>query len=227
MDTFTSAISSTTDAITTSSYTINDMIIGIIITLAIGLIVCFTYMKTSKKTEISESFILTLIIIPVVINIIIGLIGNNVASAFSLAGAFSIIRFRSEPGDPKDIGYIFFTMAGGLACGLGLYSYAIVFTIILCLIMYILNKTRFGITSNNKKSLKVLIPEDYDFENAFDDIFDIYTEEVFLQRVKTVDLGSLYEINYVVSLKEDVKQKDFLDHIRSRNGNLTVLLSVV
>lgn len=222
-------LTSTTEATTTglSTLSINGMVIGILITLVLGLIVCFTYMQTTRKTEISESFILTLIIIPVVINIIIVVIGNNVASAFSLAGAFSIIRFRSEPGNPKDIGYIFFTMAAGLACGLSQYSYAIVFTIILCLIMFILNKTKFGITTSNKKSLKILIPENYDFENAFDDIFLQYTDENVLQRVKTVDLGSLYEISYVVSLKQDVKQKEFLDQIRSRNGNLTVLLSIV
>ncbi len=135
MDTLTNAIATSS---ATTTYGMQDMIVGILITLIIGLIVCFTYMQTTRKTEIQQSFILTLIIIPVVINIIISLIGNNVASAFSLAGAFSIIRFRSEPGNPKDIGYIFFTMAGGLACGLGLYSYAILFTLILCLYVLIL-----------------------------------------------------------------------------------------
>ncbi len=225
MDTLTNTITQTATT-TATVFTIQDMLIGIGITMIIGLLVCFTYMKTTRKTEISESFILTLIIIPIVIDIIIALIGNNVASAFSLAGAFSIVRFRSEPGDPKDIGYIFFTMAGGLACGLGLYSYAIIFTIILCLIMVVLNKVKFGIASNNRKSLKILIPENYDFENMFEDIFDAFTEEAVLQRVKTVDLGSLYELNYIINLKTDAKQKEFLDNIRSRNGNLTVLLSI-
>ncbi len=209
-----------------SAYTLNDMLFGIIITLILGLLVCTTYMKTTKKCDISESFVLTLIIVPIVIHIIIAVIGNNVASAFSLAGAFSIIRFRSEPGDPKDIGFIFFSMAGGLACGLGLYSYAIVFTIILCLIMFALNKLNYGVVSSNKKSLKILIPENYDFEGAFDDLFTTYTDDHVLTKVKTVDLGSLYELNYIVNLKNDIKQKDFLDNIRSRNGNLTVLLSI-
>ncbi len=212
---------------TLTTYTLQDMAIGILITLIIGLIVSFTYMKTTQKTAISESFVLTIIIIPVVINLIIALIGNNVASAFSLAGAFSIVRFRSEPGDPKDIGYIFFSMAGGLACGMGLYSYAVLFTLILCLIMYTLNKLNFGVISSNKKSLKILIPENYDFEDAFDDIFDAYADDCSLLKVKTVDLGSLYELNYIINLKEGARQKDFINNIRSRNGNLTVLLSVI
>ncbi len=211
---------------TLTTLTMQDMILGIIITLIIGLIVCLTYMKTTLKSQVSESFVLTLIIIPIVINIIIALIGNNVASAFSLAGAFSIVRFRSEPGNPKDIGYIFFSMAGGLACGMGLYSYAIIFTIILCLIMVVLSKSKFGVVSSNKKSLKILIPENYDFEGAFDDLFSTFTNEATLLKVKTVDLGSLYELSYIVDLKNGIKQKDFLDNIRCRNGNLTVLLSV-
>ncbi len=225
MDILTNAVS-TAQTTTASAYTLQDMAIGIIVTLIVGIMVCFTYMNTTRKTEISESFVLTLIIIPIVINIIIALIGNNVASAFSLAGAFSIVRFRSEPGDPKDIGYIFFSMAGGLACGIGLYSYAIIFTVILCMIMYILNKLHFGLVASNKKSLKILVPENYDFENAFDDLFSAFTEEANLLKVKTVDLGSLYELNYVVNLKDGIKQKEFLDQIRSRNGNLTVLLSI-
>ncbi len=224
MDTVTNLVN--TSAETVTAYTLNDMFVGIAITLIIGLMVCFTYMKTTKKSEVSESFVTTLIIVPIVINIIIAVIGNNVASAFSLAGAFSIIRFRSEPGDPKDIGYIFFSMAGGLACGLGLYLDAIVFTIILCIIMFLLNKFNFGVISRNKKSLKILIPENYDFEGAFDDLFLTYTENAELIRIKSVDLGSLFELNYIVNLKQDAKQKEFLDHIRSRNGNLTVLLSV-
>ncbi len=225
MDTLTKSVAETTST-TMSTYTLNDMFVGIIITLIIGFMVCFTYMKTTKKASVSESFVSTLIIVPIVINIIIALIGNNVASAFSLAGAFSIIRFRSEPGDPKDIGYIFFSMAGGLACGLGLYVYAIAFTIILCLIMFILDRFNFGVISANKKSLKILIPENYDFEGVFDDLFSTYTEDAELIKIKSVDLGSLFELNYIVSLKNGVKQKEFLDHIRSRNGNLTVLLTV-
>lgn len=221
-------LANTTEVATTAvnTFTLQDMTVGIVITLIIGLLVCFTYMKTTKKTEISESFILTLIIIPIVINIIIALIGNNVASAFSLAGAFSIVRFRSEPGDPKDIGYIFFSMAGGLACGMGLYTYAILFTLILCLIMFVLNKLKFGVVSSNKKQLKVLIPENYDYEGAFDDLFNAYTNDHTLIKVKTVDLGSLYELSYIINLKDGARQKDFLDNIRCRNGNLTVLLSI-
>lgn len=219
-------LTNATDTLSVGSYTIQDMIFGIGVTLLIGLIVSFTYMKTTKRSSVSESFILTIIIIPVVINIIIALIGNNVASAFSLAGAFSIVRFRSEPGDPKDIGYIFFSMAGGLACGMELYVNAIIFTIILCAIMVVLNKVKFGSSHENQKTLKVLIPEDYDFENAFSDLLAKYTDEAILTTVKTVDLGSIYEISYNLTLKNNVNKKQFIDDIRSRNGNLTVLLSV-
>lgn len=220
------SLTSTATALNIGSYTIQDMILGIIATIIIGIIVSFTYMKTTDRHKISQSFILTLIIIPAVICVIIALIGNNVASAFSLAGAFSIVRFRSEPGDPKDIGYIFFSMAGGLACGMELYINAIIFTVVLCAIMFLLNKIKFGSTNENQKTLKILIPEDYDFENAFSDLLNTYTDEASITKVKTIDLGSVYEISYAISLKENINQKEFIDNIRSRNGNLTVLLSV-
>lgn len=191
----------------------------------IGLLISLTHIKITDKNTVSDSLPVTLFILPIIIALIISLIGNNVASAFSLAGAFSIVRFRSEPGDPKDISFIFFAMAGGLACGLGVYLYGIVFTIILCAIMMILSYAKFGKTKGNVKVLKILIPENLDYEDAFDDLFLKFTNGYSLTKVKTVDLGSLYELVYTVNLKGNVSQKQFLDQIRCRNGNLTVMLS--
>ncbi len=212
---------------TATTWNITNMLIGMLVAFIIGLIISLTYLKTVKSTKTTESLALTLIIIPMVISLIIALIGNNVASAFSLAGAFSIVRFRSEPGDPKDIGYIFFAMAGGLACGVELYLYGLIFTAVLCLLMYILNTIKFGQNHGRQKILKILLPENYDYEGVFDDLFTNYTHEVVVSRVKTVDLGSLFEISYIVVLKDGKSTKEFLDQIRCRNGNLTVTLSMI
>lgn len=209
----------------TYSQNLYQMLIIILSALVVGLLISLTHIKTSDKNIASESLPITLVILPIIIALIISLIGNNVASAFSLAGAFSIVRFRSEPGDPKDISYIFFAMAGGLACGIGLYLYGIVFTIILCCIMIMLSKANFGKAKGNVKTLKILVPEDFDYENAFDDLFEKYTTSNSLTRAKTVDLGSLYELSYQVDLKNNVSQKSFIDQIRCRNGNLTVMLT--
>lgn len=198
----------------------------IITSFILGLIISFTYIKTCSKGYYSQSFVLTLIMMPCVVAVIILLIGTNIASAFGLSGAFSIIRFRSAPGDPKDISYVLFCMGAGLACGVGVYGYAIFFTICLCAIMVILCKTNFGAKNSTEKILKVIIPEDLDYQGVFDDIFETYTYRHELRRVKTTDLGTLYELVYVISMRTNVKEKEFLDELRCRNGNLNITLSM-
>lgn len=198
----------------------------ILVSFVLGGIISLLYMKTSNKAGYSQNFALTLVLIPSVIAIIILLIGSNVARAFSLAGAFSIIKFRSAPGDPKDIAYVLFTMAAGLACGAGLYGYAVLFTFTLCLLMLLLNVINFGASKSSKKLLKIVIPENLDYEGAFDDLFKIYTNSAELKKVRTTDLGSLYELVYTITMDNKISQKEFLDALRCRNGNLNITLSM-
>lgn len=183
-------------------------------------------MKTCNKKGYSQNFSLTLIIITTVIAIIVLLIGSNIARAFSLAGAFSIIRFRSAPGDPKDISYVLFSMAAGLSCGVGLFGYAAFFTIFLCLLMFILSLFNIGAKKVSQKLLKITIPEDLDYEGAFDDLFTRYTKGHELIKVKTTDLGSLFELVYTITMDDKISQKEFLDSLRCRNGNLNIILSM-
>lgn len=205
--------------------TFGNAVLTILISLALGALISFTYMKTSPASY-SQSFTLTMVLLPVIVAIIILLIGSNVARAFSLAGAFSIIRFRSAPGDPKDITFVLFTMASGLACGVGAYAYAVLFTIILCIIMVILNRTGFGVRKSAQKTLKVTIPENLGYEEAFAEVFNKFNVAYELKKVRTTELGSLYELVYNVTLDEHTSQKEFLDAIRTRNGNLDLSLTM-
>ncbi|MEN8905295.1 MAG: DUF4956 domain-containing protein [Clostridiales bacterium] len=198
----------------------------VITAFALGILVSLTYMKTYSKGQHSKNFMLALVMVPSIIAIIILLVGSNIARAFSLAGAFSIIRFRSTPGDPKDIAYVFFAMAAGLACGTGLLSYAIMFTILLCLFMVILCKINFGNNNESLKILKIVIPEDLDYHGIFDDIFDRYTTNIELITVKTTNLGTLYELVYEIVIKDSSNEKKFIDALRCRNGNLNISLSM-
>jgi hypothetical protein len=201
-------------------------IITVITAFALGLIVSLTYMKTYTKGQHSKNFMLALVMVPSIIAIIILLVGSNIARAFSLAGAFSIIRFRSTPGDPKDIAYVFFAMAAGLACGTGLLIHAITFTILLCLFMVILCKTSFGNETKSVKVLKIVIPEDLDYYGIFDQIFEKYTLSHELISVRTTNLGTLYELIYNIMMKDFSKEKNFIDELRCRNGNLKISLSM-
>lgn len=217
------SVQSTTGSVTIS---LTDSILTILISFILGIVISTSYMKTSDKGGYSQNFALTLVIIPAVIAIIVLLIGNNVARAFSLAGAFSIIKFRSAPGNPKDIAFVLFSMAAGLACGVGAYPYATLFTVFLCALMYVLNVINFGAKKVSHKILKITIPEDLDYEGVFDDIFQGFTNKYELIKVKTTDLGSLFQLVYTISMDNSKSQKEFLDALRCRNGNLNITLSM-
>lgn len=212
-------------ALTSTELTFTNAILTIVISIALGGIISYTYMKTNPASY-SQSFTLTMVLLPVIVAIIILLIGSNVARAFSLAGAFSIIRFRSAPGDPKDITFVLFTMASGLACGVGSFGYAILFTLILCVLMFILNRTKFGVRTSLQKTLKITIPEDLGYEEAFNEVFAKYNVGYELKKIRTTELGSLYELVYAVTIDEHTSQKELLDAIRCRNGNLDLSLTM-
>lgn len=209
---------------TDAALTLPGLLMALGVALALGLAISLVYMKTHKTHMPTQSFALTLVILPVVITVIILLVGNNVARAFSLAGAFSIIRFRSAPGDPKDITYVLLCMAVGLATGMGFIAYAVIVATALCLVMVLLEAIRFGQPRSTGKLLKITIPENLDYQHAFDSIMQKYTLSATLRKVKTVDLGSLYELSYFVTTKNDVSEKDFIDALRCRNGNLNITL---
>ena len=209
-----------------TSFTLTNTLIVITAAIILGFLISLVYMRTTKKAGYSPSFTVTLIMLPVIISIIILLVGNNVARAFSLAGAFSLIRFRSAPGEPKDIAYVFFTLAVGLCCGMGYIGYAIIFTIILCLVMLILDVTRFAMPKTKAMSLKIIVPEDLNYEGVFDEILNSYTTNYKIESIRTRDFGVLFELNYSIHLLEEANQKQFIDALRCRNGNLNITLTI-
>ncbi|MBD3917456.1 DUF4956 domain-containing protein [Paenibacillus sp. PR3] len=213
-----------TTAASVTELSLGDALLTLFLSFALGGMISFTYMKT--QATYTQNFALTMIVLPTIVAIIILLIGSNIARAFSLAGAFSIIRFRSAPGDPKDIAFVLFTMAAGLACGVGAYGYAVLFTVVLCLLMFFLKAIRFGAKTSTQKLLKVTIPENLNYERTFDEIFNIFSVKYELKKVKTTELGSLYELVYAITIDPDTDQKEFLDAIRVRNGNLDISLTM-
>ena len=194
--------------------------------LALGLFICLTYMFTHRKEGFSQSFAVSLIILAPIVAIVILLIGNNVARAFSLAGAFALVRFRSAPGDPKDIAYVFFSVVAGLASGMGYIPYAAIFVVILCVVMIILHLINFGRMKIDNLELRITVPETLNYHGAFDDILKKYTTNFKISRVRTVDFGALFEVTYSVNVLSSIDTKAFLDELRTRNGNLKIILGI-
>lgn len=199
-------------------------VIAMALSLLLGGIIAFTYRKTQDEAVYQRSLAITLVMLPIILSVIILFIGSNIARAFSLAGTLSIIRFRSAPGDAKDIGFIFFDIAAGLACGVGMYAYGMLFVVILCLALIILEKANMFQVRTLQKTLKITIPENLNYSGAFEDILDTYTKSYTLTKIKTTDLGSLFELVYRVSMADGIDEQQFLNELRTRNGNLTIML---
>lgn len=208
-----------------SEITVLSAAVTIVAAVVFGIVIAFTYYKTQAENY-GRSMAVTLVMLPIILSVIILFIGSNIARAFSLAGTLSIIRFRSAPGDPKDIGFIFFDIAAGLACGVGLYGYGFVFVLVLCTIIIIVEKYGLFEKKTINKTLKITIPEDLNYDGAFDDILKKYTQKYSLVRIKTTDLGSLFELRYSVIMNKNQNEQEFLNELRCRNGNLNIILSV-
>ncbi len=161
--------------------------------------------------------------LPVVVSVVILLVGSNVARAFSMAGAFALVRFRSA----KDISIVFFTMAAGLACGLGYVTFAAAFTAVMLLLLILISALGFVDRNEGRKQLKIVIPESLNYNSVFDDLFDKYTSENRLNKVKTTNMGTMYELTYEIRLKNDDAEKDFIDELRVRNGNLNISVGIM
>lgn len=205
--------------------TVISAVVAMLIALAFGGLIALTYYKTQEEMY-QRSMAVTLLMLPIILSVIILFIGSNIARAFSLAGTLSIIRFRSAPGDPKDIGFIFFDIAAGLACGTGLYGYGALFVVLLCAIIIWVEKFNFFEKRETQKILKITIPENLNYQGAFDEILKKYTKSYKLTKIKTTDLGSLFELCYSVIMLNNKDEQEFINELRCRNGNLNIILSV-
>ena len=206
---------------------VSGALITMLVAVIFGAIIALTYYLVQEE-EYQRSMAITLLMLPIILSVIILFVGSNIARAFSLAGTLSIIRFRSAPGDPKDIGFIFFDIAAGLACGVGLYGYGAIFVFLLCIVIILAEKLSLFEKKNTAQTLKITVPEDLmQTQGAFDEILNKYTQNYKLTYMKTTDLGALYELCYSIRLRHGADAQEMIDALRCRNGNLTILLSTL
>lgn len=210
---------------TTSGATVIESIAAILLSFMLTVVISQIYKRTYQGPCYSQTFVHTIIIMGVVVSVIMTVIGSNMAAAFGLVGAFSIIRFRSAMGDPKDIAFIFFGMVAGIACGLGFYLLATVFTFVLCFLILMLYKINYGQHGGEEKYLKITIPETMNYEGVFDDIFDQHLEYYTLKNVETTSLGTMIQFEYLIKGKKRMSTKQLMDDIRARNANLKVSIN--
>ena len=208
--------------ISSTGLSITTGLIGAGVALLLGIVIAITHMKTSQT---SKGFLTTLATLPLLVMAVMIMINGSLGTSIAILGAFSLIRFRSIQGQAKDLLSIFFAMAIGLACGMGHLMFGTVITAIGVVAILFFSYTNFLEPNKYQRVLKIVIPEDLDYEEVFDEIFDKYTSKAELVRMKTMNMGSLYKLTYDVKLKKGIKEKAFLDEIRVKTCNLKVLLS--
>lgn len=212
------------DASTSVTISVGDFLLCVGIALILGVFLAVVYAVKSRYTK---SFLITLGILPAVVCVVIMMVNGNIGAGVAVAGAFSLVRFRSAAGTAKEIVVIFLAMAAGLVCGMGYLAYASLFTILIGVIFLALQFIKIPQSKNilSKKTLRITIPEDLDYAGIFNDIFDKYTTEYQLVNVKTSNMGSLFRLTYYLTEKDITKEKEMIDELRVRNGNLEISIS--
>ena len=212
------------DAETASIISVADFMICIVSSLVIGLIISVMYMY---RNTYSKSLIVTIATIPAIVCAVIMMVNGNVGAGVAVAGAFSLVRFRSAPGTAKEIGVLFMAMGAGIITGMGYIAYAFLFAVIMGLVDMLYARIDFGAKkrANLNRTLHVTIPEDLDYVEVFDDLFARYTKKSELVNVKTTNMGSLFKLTYHITFQESGTEKAFIDAVRCRNGNLEIALS--
>ena len=192
------------------------------LSLILGIIIAITHKYTSR---FSKNFLITISLLPALVACVILVVNGNLGMGIAVAGAFGLVRFRSIAGTSKEILSVFFAMAIGLSIGAGYLVLAIAITLICSLSISILEKTNIYNKRTNEKYLKITIPENIDYTSVFNDILMKYTNNYKLEQVKTTNLGSMFELKYLINLNNNVNEKEFIDELRVKNGNLKISLS--
>lgn len=212
------------DSELTTTVSVGDFLLCLCFALGLGLITAAAYMY---RTRYTKSFVTTLALLPAVVCIVIMLVNGNIGAGVAVAGAFSLVRFRSVPGTAKEICMLFLAMGTGLITGMGYLGFAVLFTLIMCVMFMLYNRIDLGTKKNSAsyKTLTITIPEDLNYTIVFDDIFSEYTSLHELLRVKTTNMGSLFKVTYNIVLSDIDKEKEMIDALRCRNGNLEICVS--
>ncbi|MBQ1850276.1 MAG: DUF4956 domain-containing protein [Lachnospiraceae bacterium] len=212
------------DTTSSASLQVGDFLICLGAALILGF---FLAIVSSYKANTSQSFFLSIALLPAVVCVVIMMVNGNVGAGIAVAGAFSLVRFRSAPGSAKEICAIFLAMGAGLILGMGYVGYAVLFTVILSAVLFAYVQLGIGNKQSlpQEKTLHVTIPENLDYETVFEEILEKYTAKHELTNVKTTNMGSLFKLTYGITLKEIGREKEFLDKLRTRNGNLEISLS--
>ena len=208
----------------TGVFSVADVVISMVLSFVLCALIGWVYQITHRGASYTQSYVHTLVLNGMVVAVIMLIVGSNIARAFALVGALSIIRFRNAVKETRDVGFIFFTMAVGMAVGTKFYLLAVVTAVVICLVILIMTRLNWYARRVVSQILKVQVPNDARFDTLFDDLFVKYTSSSELISVDSIHGGMLTELTYSVGLKKPTRIQDFLAEIKKLNGNNRVTL---
>ncbi len=212
------------ESIITGQFTLLILLAIMGVSLLCGMILALVYMFVNRKEGYSNGLAITLAILPIIIGVIVLLVNKNWAAALTLGGAFTIIRFRTTQSNPKDLTFVFAALGAGLAAGMGFVLAAVILSVAVCVVYVVLNLIGFATPRTPKMMLKITIPESLNYVGVFDEVFAKYLSAWRLEKVKSSNFGTMFDISFVVTFKKETNQKEFLDDLRTLNGNLNIML---
>ena len=207
-------------SIFTSTVTLGQFLIAVLASMVLGFVVSIYYMF---RNTYSKSFVPSLILIPAIECVVIIMINGNMGAGIAVAGSFALIRFRSARGSAKDLTAIFMAMAIGIICGTGYIGIAVLFTLIVCAVGMFLSFVKYGECDGQMRYLKITVPENLNYDEAFEEVLDNYCSSYEIEKVKTLSLGSLFRVDYSIVMKDTSKIKAMIDDLRIRNNNLEIV----
>ena len=205
-----------------NSLTVGSFLLAIITSMVLGVVLSLVVMYKNKYTK---SFISALVLIPAIETVVIMLVNDNLGIGLTVAGSFALIRFRSVKGNARELAAVFMAMTIGIICGTGYLMVAVLFTLVLCVAMFLLTALNFGEQPKSERVLRITIPESLNYDEVLDEVLEKYTDNYELEQVKTLSLGSLFRLDYNVTLKKGASIKQMIDELRTRNGNLEIVCS--
>lgn len=210
------------NSVLATEITLTSFLICIFSSIVLGVLAALVFNAGSHH---SGSWTQSIAMLPSVVTLVIMLVNGNIGAGLAVAGTFAMVRFRSAVGSAKEITGLFYSVAIGLACGMGYVGFAAIFFVIIALFEFCMKKSHFGDSGSSYRKLKITIPENMDYDGLFEDVFEKYTKRHELVKVKTTNMGTLFELTYQIQLKDIHAGKQFIDDLRCRNGNLSIMFS--
>ncbi|WP_062642596.1 DUF4956 domain-containing protein [Streptomyces maremycinicus] len=204
------------------TFSVTDVVVAMALSFILSTVIGYVYRYTHRNVSYSQSYVQTLVIVGMIVALIMLVVGSNLARAFSLVGALSVVRFRNAVKETRDVGFIFLAMAIGMACGARFYTLAAVGAVVICVVIVVMFKFNWFALNVQRQVVKVQVPAGEDYSSGIRDVLIRYTSEFELVSTETIRGGALTEVFYAVRMKKGTEPGDLVTSLQERTSGQRV-----